>query len=149
MRYLRYDPQDAGNRSIAVKLHNGFNDMLSIAALAYKEADQNTVIFKRWFHEDDSKKVKDVLRRVVDLNPFRNPHATALMPNFINVYNDFHPYCNPGVQAYTYPESGHWHMCRPWGQGLPMNRDLTCQNIDGYASYRMQSIAMVIMHETT
>ena len=150
MKYLGYRPGNNDDKLIAEKLHNGFEDMILMAKLGYDEADKKSAIFKRWFDEADAANVKNVFKKIMDPT---TTSAYPLIKDYINVYYDFRngaPCTSvPGLLAYTNIDAGYWHMCRPAGQSKPQNRDLRCADIDGYASRKMTSIGMLILHEIT
>ena len=146
MKYLGYDPKNDDHKAIATKLHDGFNDMLLLAKLGYNEADKKSTVFKRWFDESHADQIKAVFEKIVD--PVSGS-ATPLMKDWVNYYEDYRPKCEKGIFAYTTSKKGKWHMCRPKGQDQPSNQGRTCSDIDGYASEKMESIAMTMLHEAT
>ena len=153
MKYKDYTPSTSNSveKDVATKLHTGFEQMIVLARLGRDEAIKKSDLFKRWFDVADADKVRDVFSRIAPANPFVTG-ATDLMKDWVNMYNQDGdpPYLcdqDPNRLAYSRSSFGRWHMCRPTGQNKPQNDAMTCDDIDGYASRKMVSIGMLMLHE--
>ena len=56
--------------------------------------------------------------------------------------------CTPRKNAYSVSNKGVFHFC-PQGLNRPNTRDLTCADLDAFASAKMKSIAFTLLHEST
>ncbi|KAI4116552.1 MAG: hypothetical protein LQ338_007691 [Usnochroma carphineum] len=141
-----WDPNDSGQKSDAVKIHNAYNDMTNMVAFAWREADSKTETFKRWFDEADADNVKKVLEKVVSSQGVQQP--TVLMKDWICEQNDVKGACRPTTNAYSVSNKGQFHLCPP-GVAQPNAADLKCSDLDGFPSAKMKSVAFTMLHEVT
>jgi len=65
----------------AVKIHNAYGDWANMIAFAWREADQVTDTFKRWFDASHAHDVKKVLERMQSQSGVQQP--TPLMKEWI------------------------------------------------------------------
>lgn len=145
-QYLNWDPNDDGQKADALKIHNGYADMINMVYFAWREADSKSDTFKRWFDEGDADNVKKVLEKIV--NPTGVGQANPLMTQWICQQNDENNRCTATRNAWSAGSKGIFHMC-PKGLQQPNLGDLTCSNLDGYPSQKMKSVAFTMMHEST
>ena len=146
-QYLNWDPNDNGQQKAdAGKIHNGHDDMINMVYFAWVEADRKSDIFKRWFDEGDADNVKRVLEKIVD--PRGVGQANPLMTQWVCQQDDEDNRCTGTSNAYSASRRGIFHFC-PRGLQQPNIRDLTCSNLDKYASRKMASVAFTMMHEAT
>lgn len=116
-------------------------------SFAWREADQVTATFKRWFDEANAPDVKKVLEKLVSQTGIQQP--TPLMKEWICEREDVQNGCtSPGKNAYSVSNRGQFHFC-PAGINRPNTRDLTCADLDSFASAKMKSIAFTLLHEST
>lgn len=115
-------------------------------AFAWREADQKTDTFKRWFDENNAQDVKNVLEKMVSQGGLQQP--TPLMKRWICERDDVKGVCTPGKNAYSVSNKGQFHLCPP-GVAQPNAADLTCSSLDGFASVKMKSVAFTMLHEST
>ena len=120
--------------------------MINMVYFAWKEADSKSDTFKRWFDEGDADNVKKVLEKIVD--PTGVGSANPLMKQWVCQQDDAYNRCTGTTNAWSAWQRGYFHMC-PKGLQNPNIRDLTCSNLDGYASRKMASVALTMMHEAT
>ena len=141
-----WDPQDLGQKADGVRIHNAYDDFTNMVAFAWREADQVTDTFKRWFDASNAQDVKNVLEKMVSQSGVQQP--TPLMTNWICERDDIKGLCTPGKNAYSVSNKGQFHFC-PQGLSKPNLRDLQCSDLDGYASEKMKSVAFTMLHEST
>ena len=115
-------------------------------AFAWREADQGTDVFKRWFDAGDAGKVKSVFEKMVSQSGVQQP--TELMKSWICERDDIKGQCKPGRNAYSVSNKGQFHFC-PQGVAQPNAADLQCSDFDSYASAKMKSVAFTMVHEST
>ena len=145
-RWHGWDPNDQGQKADAEKIHSAYDDWANMIAFAWREADQITDTFKRWFDESNAQDVKNVLERMVSQSGVQQP--TELMKDWICEKDDIKGQCTPGRNAYSVANRGIFHFC-PQGLQKPNARDMTCDVLDGFASEKMKSIAFTLLHEST
>ena len=108
-RWHGWDSNDQGQRANAEKIHTAYDDWANMVAFAWREADQKTDTFKRWFDESNAQDVKNVLERMVSQSGVQQP--TELMKDWICEKDDIKGECKPGRNAYSIPNKGYFHFC--------------------------------------
>lgn len=141
-----WDPNDQGQKADALRIHNAYNDWSNMIAFAWREADQVTETFKRWFDASNAQDVKKVLEKMVSQSGVQQP--TDLMKSWICEHDDVKGVCSRGKNAYSVSNKGQFHFC-PQGLTLPNTADLKCGDLDGFASAKMRSIGFTMLHEST
>ncbi len=114
---------------------------------------QKNNVWKRWFADDAHENVKRVNYNMMDEQGNAKPQIAEMVCD----WNDFGKVCDngQGVKAYTSEGTGRFHIC-PLGwvtnekepyKNFPDLDQVTCDKLDREVSFKMNSLAYILVHE--
>ncbi|KAF2829426.1 hypothetical protein CC86DRAFT_465039 [Ophiobolus disseminans] len=133
------------------KISKAFGEIINMVVFALREADAKSDIFKRWFDKSNADDVKNVLSRIINLQPPYN--AVPQTKDWVLLKEDTHNKCDAGRRAYSVPKLGRFHFC-PDGLLRPQMSSIKRADLEGetgatYSSENIKNLAFTMLHEAT